>query len=130
MMNKPKSAFPPRITVVASFHQLRDGPYSLRLWWAAKNLRISSYAWLDVMEETFRLYDGVVFSDDGAEWPIPDVDVTFGGDRRWISMYLESEDGLPRRIPKRLDRVQLIDLCIRIKYPDIARGISRSNVVQ
>ncbi len=117
------------VVVVATTAELKNYHYYCRLWMAARNISLPRRQWLDELAACFRDYRGNVMYPSGELFPIPFVDDVFGDDpdMRWLSYYL-STDGSgkkPRSLSRKLQRVQLIDLYFRIRYPSIARHFSR-----
>lgn len=114
---------------VATDEELSDIHYYLRVWLAARNLPISRRRWLDEIADTFRDYEGTIWGTDGEVYEIPLVDEVFGGDyeMRWMSGYLrpDSTGTRPDQLTPRLERVRLIDLYFKIRYPQLARHFKR-----
>lgn len=109
------------IIYVASIAILNNQSYQKRLWIAARNLLISRRRWADAIADALYNFDGVILLPSGLRWPIPDVDKVLG-DSRWFSYYFEAdENGEPRRGVLMLERLRLIDLFFKIKYPHIAK---------
>lgn len=110
---------------LATDEELSDTHYYLRVWLAARNISIGRRAWLDEIADAFRDFDGTIWAPDGKVFEVPLVDDVFGPDQemRWMSDYLRPDNtGLhPDQFSSRLDRVRLIDLYFRIRYPQIAR---------
>lgn len=98
--------------------------YYRRLWLAVRNVEISRRDWLDELADTFRDYDGEIKTARGLPYELPLVDDVFGDDHemRWMGYYLTPDitGNLPYRKSRKVERLQLLDLYFRIKYPDIA----------
>ena len=118
-----------RVTTVATTAELKNYHYYRRLWIAARNLELPRRRWLDEIAACFRDYQGDVIYASGDPYPIPLVDDIFGDDpdMRWLSYYLGTDESgkEPRSVSRKLERVQLIDLYFRIKFPAVARHFNR-----
>jgi hypothetical protein len=107
--------------------ELNKASYDNRLWLVARNENMSRRAFIDDIAKT--IYDfhhegGIIrCGNTGRIWPIPDVYEVMGEDGRWLSYWLESEDGRPKRKPTSmtLERRRLIDLRYRIKMVNMAK---------
>lgn len=115
-----------RIVFVVSVAILNDPVYQKRLWIAARNMLISRRKWADAIADAIYNFDGVILLQSGMKWPIPkDIDTTLGSDR-WFSYYFEANgNGEPRRAVLMLERLRLIDLFFKIKYPTIAEKFNK-----
>ena len=104
-------------------------PYYRRLWMASRNLSIPRRGWLDELAGTIYDFRGKVFYPSGEPFVIPCIDELFGDDpdARWMSLYLEAGQSgdFPRRISRKFERIQIIDLYFRVKYPYIAQHFAR-----
>jgi len=99
--------------------------YKKRLWLAARNMKISRREWPNVIADAIYNFDGYILLDNGMLWPIPDIDNVMG-DPRWFSYYFEADDGGdPLRDVRLIERLRLIDLFFKIKYPLIARHFDK-----
>ncbi len=118
---------PRQTIVVASILTLRRASYYRRLWIAARSMNISRRAFLDALSIAVARHGGSLVDDQGMVFEMPDIDLVFADDEgRWLSYYLEAAiDGGPRRIARRWNRVQLIDLYFRLKHPQIAKHFDR-----
>ncbi len=113
-----------RVVYVATQTELVNPVYYRRLWIATRNIPIPRRGWLDEIADTLRDFDGNVLHPNGSTYDIPCVDTTFGDDPdvRWLGYYLlaDGSGDYPKIITRKLQRVQLLDLYFRIKYPQIA----------
>lgn len=116
-----------RVIRVASKKELENSAYESRLWLVAKNEQMSRRRYINEIAITIYDFEGTIQDERGRLWNIPDVYELFGEGGRWLSQYLEDEDGRPRRKPRSitLERRRLIDLYYRIKFPHIAEKIAR-----
>ncbi|MEM9388083.1 MAG: hypothetical protein AAGA68_23710 [Pseudomonadota bacterium] len=110
-----------RTIFATSKEELIDKPCSRRRWIAARNLKVPRRQWPDLLATSIYEFEGTILCPNRLLWPIPDIDKILGEDPRWFSHYLEAVDGEPRRTPRLLERVRLIDLFFRIEKPAIAR---------
>lgn len=113
---------------VATRAELRDMHYYRRLWVAFNNLNVSRRDFLDELAATFRDYymdDNLVIHASGIPYDLPDIDMVFGDDpeMRWLSLFRKSDQTgeHPNSMSRKYERLRLIDLYFRIKYPQIAR---------
>lgn len=114
-----------RVVVIEAKETLEKLSYQKHLWVAAGNMGISRRVWPNVIADAIYNFDGDIMVDNGMRWPIPLVDDVLG-DPRWFSYYLESDDeGEPRREVRLIERLRLIDLFFKIKYPMIARHFDK-----
>lgn len=99
--------------------------YYRRLWLAVRNVRIARRQWLDELADTFRDFEGEILTASGLPYELPLVDDVFGDDEdmRWLGYYLKPDiSGVyPRARSRKIERLQILDLYFRIKYPDIAK---------
>ena len=118
-----------RIVYVATHHELQCRSYYSRLWIVVKNIKISRRLWLNEMANTFRDFKGHILWKNGMPYKIPCVDDTFGNDPdlRWMGYYLRSDNSgfYPQSLSRKVDRLRLLDLYFRIKYPYIARHFTK-----
>ncbi|MER2511212.1 MAG: hypothetical protein ABTQ25_02115 [Nitrosomonas ureae] len=114
-----------RVVVVASKAELTNPHYSRRLWLAARNMHISRRKWPDVIADAIYNFKGEIMIGNGMCWPLPYMEDVYGNDSRWFSYYLEAIDGEPRRTVRLIERLRLIDIYFRIKYPHIAQHFGR-----
>lgn len=116
-----------RVICVATNDQLTNAAYLRRLWIAARNLAISRRKLIDQMAATIYDFRGRIIWPNGIKWVIPDIDDLFDIDGRWISLWLEESDGEPKRQPRStsIEKLRMIDLFFRIRYPDIARHFGK-----
>lgn len=98
--------------------------YYRRLWLAVRNVKITRRDWLDEIADLLRDYDGCIFTPRGHPYEPPLVDEIFGDDidMRWLGYYLKPDitGYYPRIRSRKIERLQLLDLYFKIKYPDIA----------
>ena len=103
--------------------------YYRRLWLATRNVKIARREWLDELADTFRDFDGEIVTPCGKPYEIPLVDDAFGDDidMRWLGYYLQPDltGEYPRSKSRKIERLQLLDLYFRIKYPQIAKHFKR-----
>ncbi len=116
-----------RFVIVASNQELTSLAYRRRLWIATRNLPVSRRALINLIAAVLYDYKGKVIWPNGWVWPIPDIDELFDIDGRWLSLWLEDCDGEPKRQPRStsIEKLRVIDLYFRIKYPDIARHFGK-----
>jgi hypothetical protein len=118
-----------RVITVASNAELLNKHYYSRLWLATRNLKLPRRAWLDLIAETFVKDDIQIILPTGQLYQIPLVDEIFGNDPdvRWMSYFLRADDTdlHPASFSRKLERLRMIDLYFRIRYPDIAIHFSR-----
>lgn len=114
-----------RTIKVASTTELMSRPYYLRMWLAARNLRMPRRAVLNAISDSFLSDDFYVIYPSGEPYPIPDIDEVFGNDpdMRWLSVFLLADitGENPRHFSRKIERLRLLDLYFRIVHPDIAR---------
>ena len=117
------------MVMVATRQELQNKHYYNRLWITSRNLKIGRRKWLDEISLAFFRYQGTILNSNGTAFVIPDIDTVFGDDpdMRWLSYYFKADetDKTPRTVSRKFQRVQLIDLYIRIKYPKFAHHIAR-----
>ena len=111
---------PDRTIFAATKEELTDEVPSRRRWLASRNLNVPRRQWPDLIASAIYELRGTILCPNRMIWPIPEVDKVLG-DPRWFSYYFEETDGQPRRTPRLLERVRLIDLYFRIEKPAIAR---------
>ncbi len=119
-----------RQVVIATDAELTGEHYYRRLWMAARNIQISRRGWLNELADCLRdTHDVEIRYPSGQSYPIPYVDELMGDDpdNRWMSDFLRSDPSgaRPRSRSRKLERVRLIDLYFRIKYPKIAQHFGR-----
>jgi len=114
-----------RIVFVTEAEKFKNPHRKKHLWMATRNMKISRRTWPDEIADTIYNFDGDIMVGNGMRWPIPDVDKVLG-DSRWFSYYFEEDDeGEPRREVRLIERLRLIDLYFKIKYPLIARHFDK-----
>ena len=103
--------------------------YYRRLWLAVRNVDIARRDWLDELADTFRDYPGVILTPCGQYYDLPFIDDIFGDDidMRWLGYYLCADDSGsgPRVRTRQTERLQILDLYFRIKWPEIARHFAK-----
>ena len=103
--------------------------YYRRLWLATRNVDIPRRDWLDELADTFRDFDGVIFTPNGQCYELPLVDEVFGDDTdmRWMGYFLKPDISgfYPHSRTRKIERLQLLDLYFRIKHPHIAKHFNR-----
>lgn len=120
-----------RVTlVVATNKELANEHYYIRLWMAMKNLSeihgISRRRWIALAIACFRDADGSVefIWPNGLPYVLPEWDILFNDlDGRWLSLYLASCNGCPKSHSHLYGRLRVFDAVIRLRWPNIARGI-------
>lgn len=114
---------------VASDDELSVPSYYARLWLAIRNLPINRRDWLDEIADAIRDYDGEIFNAFGLPYLVPDIDETFGNDpdMRWFGYYLASDNTgeCPKSQSRKLERVRLLDLYCKIRFPEIAKHFGK-----
>lgn len=118
------------IIIVATNQELYNEHYYRRLWVVARNLKIGGRRKiLDVISLALFKYQGKILNSNGTVFEIPDIDEVFGDDPdvRWLSYYFKADKtgDKPNTISRKFQRVQLIDLYIRITRPEMAKNIAR-----
>ncbi len=93
-------------------------------WMVSKNLRdiASRRTFPTEMSIAFANCTGVVFLyRNGTPYDIPDIDEVFGDDDdfRWLSTYLACDGSgvFPRHISTKKERLRLINLFLKLRYP-------------
>lgn len=103
--------------------------YYRRMWLALRNLDIPRREWLDELADTFRDFDGLLLTPNGDVYELPFIDDAFGDDdeMRWMGYYLKPDETgyYPSVRSRKIERLQLLDLYLRIKYPAIAKHFNR-----
>jgi hypothetical protein len=98
--------------------------YYRRLWLATRNVKIGRREWLDELADTFRDYEGEIFTPNGLPYDLPFIDDVFGDDQdmRWLGYYLipDISGNYPQTKCRKIERLQLLDLYFRIKHPNVA----------
>lgn len=105
-----------RMVPITPIEQLANIYYYLWIWELSRLLNEARRHWMDNMADVLYSYDGVFIDVNGEIWILPDIDDIMGDSDRWISAFLEEKDGKPRRISKELERIQLIDVYIRLAF--------------
>lgn len=124
MLSQPVS-----VVYVATHSELMRKSYYRRLWIAARNLHIPRRAWLDEIADTLRDFDGMILYRSGIRYNIPDIDEVFGDDPdvRWLGYYFLADQyhKYPKHKSRKLQRLELIDLYFRIRYPQLAKKFGK-----
>ncbi len=117
------------VVYVATRSELVRKSYYRRLWIAARNLKVPRRAWLDEIADTLRDFDGMILYRSGIRYNVPDIDEVFGDDPdvRWLGYYFlaDASHKYPRHRSRKFQRLQLIDLYFRIRYPDMAEHFGK-----
>ena len=110
-----------RIVRVATMAELTNPHYYRRLWIAARNIPIGRRKWLDELAACFRDCECTIVYPSGQPFPIPFIDELMGDDPdcRWLGYYLRADPTgtMPSTMSRKLERVQILDLYFRIRYP-------------
>lgn len=110
-------------------HVLLSEHYYRRLWLAVRNVDIARRDWLDELADTFRDFNGVILTPSGSIYELPFIDEAFGNDEdmRWLGYYLTPDTSgcCPLSRCRKIERLQLLDLYFRIKWPEIAAHFDR-----
>ncbi|GAB4182398.1 MAG: hypothetical protein Tsb002_03640 [Wenzhouxiangellaceae bacterium] len=119
-----------RTLFVATDEQLKNRQYYWRLWLSARNMPFARREWLDVIADAIRDFDGSIMIGPGLPYKIPCIDTAFGDDpeMRWLGQYLKAADPLgtiPHRHCTKIERLRLIDLYFRIRFPELAAHFGR-----
>ena len=113
-----------RIVYVCTDAELKNPHYYNRLWLGARNLKLPRRKWLDELADCFCAYRGEVLYPSGQPYELPLIDEAFGDDIdcRWLSYYLmpDATGNYPISKSRMFDRIRLIDLYFKIRYPSIA----------
>lgn len=115
--------------VVASDTTLRRKSHQQRLAIALDAIGVSRRELLNVLADVIYGYEGQILWPNGGIFEIPDtlIDDVFGDpDGRWVSDFLLKAQNPPmqRAQQRTVERLRLIDLYFRIKYPERARLIA------
>lgn len=117
------------VIFIATDDQLLDEHYYRRLWMAVRNLGFPRRAWLDLIANAIRDYQGKVLTYRGMRYNIPCIDSVFGDDPdvRWLSFYIKVDKSgrFPLIKTRKLERLRLIDLYFRIEHPQLADHFNR-----
>jgi hypothetical protein len=118
----------PRKVTVASDHQLRSLSHFQRLAIATAALPFSRRGLIDEVSDVIYAFEGELVWQNGDSFKIPEIDDAFGdeGSFRWVSDFVRFAIKPPRQHPQAriIERLRLIDLYFRIKYPERARLIA------
>lgn len=112
------------VVYVATDAELRNEHYYRRLWMAMRSREIPRRDWLDELANTFRDAEAEFCYRSGKPYELPDIDDIFDDpDMRWISAFLQpGADGeMPASRSTKLERLRVLDLYFRVRYPLIAR---------
>lgn len=115
-----------RVAIVATKAELLNSRYYYLLWLAIRELKISRRKLIEEMSLLFQMDIQIIFPS-GQPYPAPDFEELFPlWADRVISIYLKADKSgkRPRHICRRLDRLRLIDLYLRVHYPERALAIS------
>lgn len=118
-----------RVVYVATDAELENEHYYNRLWLTICNLPVPRRKMLDELSFLQVNYPDIEIRHPNDEpYEFPDIDEVFGDDpdMRWYSHFKEKNKlGGPKRRSRKLERLRLIDLYIRVKYPQIFRHIKK-----
>ena len=110
-------------------HILLSEHYYKRLWLAVKNLDIPRREWLDELADTFRDYHGIILTPNGTPYELPFIDDIFANDddMRWLGYYLTPDitGNTPKIQSRKVERLQILDLYMRVKWPEIAKHFAK-----
>ncbi len=122
-----------RIITMASNWELANEHYYRRLWMTIRNLVgkrccFSRREWVDFCVAYFRdMNETVEFQwQNGMPYVLPDWDTWFRDtDARWLSYYLQEDNGLPKMHSHLYGRLRVFDAVIRARWPNIAKRIRK-----
>lgn len=124
MLSKAK-----KLIHVASAKELLKESYYNRLWIAVRNVPICRRDWLDEIADALRDFDGLIRHRSGETYTVPLVDDVFGddSDMRWMGYYLKPDESgeLPLSKTRKIERLRVLDLYFKIRYPDMSEHIRR-----
>ena len=113
-----------RLVYVCTDAELKLDEYYCDVWRATKNIEISRREWLDLLADCFCAFSGDIRWPSGDTYEIPMIDETFGDDPdcRWFSYFLKAgeDENLPLSKSRMFERIRLIDLFFKIRYPALA----------
>lgn len=117
------------IITLTSPDVLRSPIYYRSLWLAVRNIDIPRRDWLEELANTFRDFEGDIQHPNTAPYHLPLIDDVFGDDldMRWMGYYLRADKSgeFPQSKSRKIERLQILDLYFRIKYPHIAMQFSK-----
>lgn len=124
----------PKLAVqVASDKELKNREYLHDLKASVARQCIARRQWLDELADTFRDYEGAILVNRNTLYDLPDLDDAFDDDieMRWLSEFIRpAPDGKPVRLQSRvIERVRIIDLYFRIRYPALASTFGKLRAV-
>lgn len=116
--------------IVASTAELKNKVYYRRLWLAVRNLKdITRRGWLDELANTFRDYEHKLLWPEGDKYHLPEIDDVFNNDlcMRWFGYFVAADHTGDNPLTRcnRLERLRLLDLYFKMKYPNIAEHFSK-----
>ena len=118
-----------RVVTLASNAELRSSAYLRGLGMAMIALGLPRRGWRDAIADALRDFEGELRGPDGRRCEPPFVDDHFpeDEDQRWLSDFTaRAAAGRPIRLQaKSLERVRLIDLFFRIRFPALAATFGR-----
>jgi len=122
MLSKPK-----KIIKVGTRAELMSEHRYARLWLTLKAMNIPRQKILDEVADAFRDCDAYIIYPSGEPYRIPFVDDVFDEDNRWYDYYLRSNPcgTKPFTMSRKLERIQVLDLFLKIKYPLIHEKICK-----
>lgn len=88
---------------------------------------IPLHGWLDAISDSLRDCETGIFLANGDPYPIPLPDDVFDESQRWMGEYLKSDPTGEKPLIKsrKLERLRLLDLFLKIQYPDIAQHLGK-----
>lgn len=118
-----------RVVFVASDADLRNPLYLASLKSAVASLGLPRRQWRDAIADAVRDHEGPLLHSDGHVYEPPLVDDHFpeDEDQKWVSNFAKrAGEGKSARLQARvLERVRLIDLFFRIRFPELVAGFER-----
>lgn len=117
-----------KVVVAETAEKLSKSSYQKRVWLAARNMLILKLNWPEEVNDTIRNFDGCIIFGNRI-WPTPDIEKILGnesGDSSCCFFDCFEKDNHEHRCEARfIDRLRLIDLYFKIKYPKIARHFDK-----
>ena len=103
-------------------------PYKNRVQLAVRNMPILKLNWPKEVADTIYHFDGYIITGDRMCWQKPDIEKILGngvGDPCCFFDYFEKDSHGPSCESRFIDRLRLVDLHFKIKYPKIARHFNK-----
>lgn len=117
---------------VGEREEIMTASYYNRLWMAVSTLSVDipRRQWVDKISIDVANFNGVILNKNGSEFNFPDIDALFGADvweNRWMSGFLRANEAgtAPHSISRNWQKVQLIDLSLRIAHPHLAQHFGK-----